>query len=73
MGKSVKIGGLYIDESARNMTFDEFKDFIKVNDLGKVMLIDVQKAYDILQGCEGCDEKKEKVVKRKRKSVKKKP
>ena len=68
----IKIGNTYFDESCMNMTFIEFKEFVHTHDLGSSILIDVQKAYDILQGCEGCKEKKVKKV-TKSKTRKKKP
>ncbi len=70
----IKIGSTYFDESCVNWTFVEFKEYVSTHDLGKSILIDVQKAYDIIQGCEGCQEKKPvKKVTKKRRTVKKKP
>jgi len=72
MGKSIKLGGLEVDESLRNLTFDEFKEFIIANKLGIYLMIDIQKAYDLLQGCKGCGEKKKSTEKPVKKPVKKK-
>ena len=73
----VQIGNVSFGETAKNMTFDEFKEFVIANKLGKSMLVDVQIAYDKIQGCKGCDEKKKKPVPKveepKKKTVKKKP
>ena len=72
---AIKIGNTYFHESCINLTYDEFKEFVTINSLGQYMLIDVDLAYDILQGCEGCKDKKvvKKPVIKKKKTTKKKP